>query len=150
MDRNTGAMKQSSAPERLMGRDASQQNAQARTLQAWQLALLRFAVTLEASDGQAARAIANELDRSGRRDSSASFAFFRKTTDELCSVVLQPDNSGVAIIRRHLGRMPDGRLKRAFQAAVEPTPPAVVERSSLDSRRGDLWRGLEPRRNGSR
>ena len=138
-----------------MGRDASQQNAQARTLQAWQLALLRFAVTLEASDGQAARAIANELDRSGRRDScSASFAFFRKTTDELCSVVLRPDNSGVAVIRRHLGRMPDGRLKRAFQAAVEPTLPAIVENRvenrSPDRCRGDLWRGLAPRRNGSR
>ena len=59
-----------------MGLDASQQNTQTRTLQTWQLALLRFAVTLEASDRQAAREIAAKLDRSSRRDRrAASFVF---------------------------------------------------------------------------
>ena len=134
-----------------MGPDGSQQHAQGRALQAWHLALLRFAVTLEVSDRQAASAIAAELDRSGRRDGrSVSFAFFRKCTEELCDALVRPDDLGETIIRRHLTRIADGRLKRAFQAAVELTPPVVIENRSVERRRRDLWRGLERRQNGSR
>jgi hypothetical protein len=130
-----------------MGPDASEQHTQGRALQAWHLALLRFAVTLEVSDRQAGRAIAAELDRSGCRDRhSPSFAFFRKYTEELCNAIVRPDHSGETMIRRHLSRMADGRLKRAFQAAVELTPPVVIESRSVERRRRDLWRGLEPRR----
>jgi hypothetical protein len=144
-------VKRSFALERLMGPDASEQHTQGRALQAWHLALLRFAVTLEASDRQAGRAIAAELDRSGCRDRhSPSFAFFRKYTEELCNAIVRPDHSGETIIRRHLSRMADGRLKRAFQAAVELAPPVIIESRSVERRRRDLWRGLEPRQNGSR
>jgi hypothetical protein len=137
-----------------MGSEASQENAQAKTLRAWHLALLRFAVTREASDKQAAWAIAAEIDRLGSRDRDpTSFAFFRTTTRELCAAVLQPDDSTDAIVRRHLARMQDDRLKRAFQAALEPARPAVVEaiKTGAGRRRNvDLWKGLEPRRTGTK
>ena len=69
----------------------SRQDTHATTLRAWHLALLRFAVTREVSDMQAAWAIAAELDRLGTRDrDSATFGFFRRTTQELCAALLQP------------------------------------------------------------
>jgi hypothetical protein len=129
-----------------MGSEVLQQNAQARALRAWQLALLRFAVTLEISDRQAAWAIAAELDRPGCQDRHpAPFAFFRRTTQELCAAVLQPGGSNDAIVRRHLARMQDDRLKRTFQAALEAARPTVVENIKADRRNGNLWKGLGSR-----
>ena len=137
-----------------MGSEVSQDNAQAKTLRAWHLALLRFAVTRETSDKQAAWAIAAEIDRLGARDRDpTSFAFFRTTTHELCAAVLQPDDSTDAIVRRHLARMQDDRLKRAFQAAaLEPARQAVVEniKTGASRRNVDLWKGLESRRTGAK
>jgi hypothetical protein len=133
-----------------MGSVVSQQDAQAKTLRAWHLALLRFAVTLEASDKQAAWAIAAELDRLGALDRDAvPFSFFRRTTQELCAAVLQPDGSTDAIVRRHLARMPDDRLKRAFQAALEPAVQVVFGSVKPVRRNNNLWKGLESRRTGS-
>jgi hypothetical protein len=134
-----------------MGSVVSQQDAQAKTLRAWNLALLRFAVTLEASDKQAAWAIAAELDRLGALDRDAvPFSFFRRTTQELCAAVLQPDGSTDAIVRRHLARIPDDRLKRALQAALEPAGQAIVESIKTERRNSDLWKGLGARRTGVR
>lgn len=135
----------------------SRQDTHATTLRAWHLALLRFAVTREVSDMQAAWAIAAELDRLGTRDrDSATFGFFRRTTQELCAALLQPGSSTDAIVHRHLARMPDDRLKRALQAALGPLAEAVVENfKSTESvksarRNSNLWKGLESRRTGSR
>jgi hypothetical protein len=51
----------------------------ARTLDAWQLATLRFAVTLDNADRLGVLAIANEIDRLGRQNEQASnFGFFRR------------------------------------------------------------------------
>jgi hypothetical protein len=134
-----------------MGLKASQQDANAKALWAWHLALLRFAVTLEASDKQAAWAIAAELDRLGSRDRDpTSFAFFRRTTQEFCAAVLEPDGSTDAIVRRHLARIPDDRLKRALQAALEPAGQAIVESIKTERRNSDLWKGLGARRTGVR
>ncbi len=49
----------------------------ARTLRAWQLAILRFAVTLDKADRLAALAIASEIDRLGPED-KPGFGFFRQ------------------------------------------------------------------------
>lgn len=135
----------------------SRQDTHATTLRAWHLALLRFAVTLETSDLQAAWAVAAELDRLGARErDSVTFGFFRRTTQELCAAMLQPGSSADAIVHRHLARMPDDRLKRALQAALGPLAQAVVENfkstESVKSARhnSNLWKGLESRRTGSR
>jgi hypothetical protein len=51
----------------------------ARTLGAWQLATLRFAVTLDNADRLGVFAIANEIDRLGRQNEQASnFGFVRR------------------------------------------------------------------------
>jgi hypothetical protein len=49
----------------------------ARTLRAWQLALLRFAVTMDNADRLAVMAIAGEIDRlAPERDGKPDFDFF--------------------------------------------------------------------------
>ena len=135
----------------------SRQDIHATTLRAWHLALLRFAVTREVSDMQAAWAIAAELDRLGTRDrDSATFGFFRRTTQVLCAALLQPDEKTGTIVRGYLAKMPDDRLKRALQAALGPLAQTVVETfKSTESvksarRNSNLWKGLESRRTGSR
>jgi hypothetical protein len=135
----------------------SRQDTHTTTLRAWHLALLRFAVTREVSDMQAAWAIAAELDRLGTRDrDSATFGFFRRSTQELCAALLQPGSPADAIVHRHLARMPDDRLKRALQAALGPLAQAVIENfkttQSVKSarRNSNLWKGLESRRTSSR
>ena len=53
----------------------------AKTLRAWQLAILRFAVTLDNADRLAVMAIASEIDRLGpEQDGKPDFGFFRRTS----------------------------------------------------------------------
>src|SRR5215468_8532428 len=52
-----------------------------RMLRAWQLTLLRFAVTLDNVDRLNVMAIAREIDRGGRaREDRTEFNFFRRTS----------------------------------------------------------------------
>ena len=63
----------------------------AKTLRAWQLAILRFTVTLDNADRLAVMAIASEIDRLGpEQDGKPDFGFFRRTSAELCAAILQP------------------------------------------------------------
>jgi hypothetical protein len=51
----------------------------ARTLRAWHLAILRFAVKLDNADRLAVTVIANEIDRLGQQhDGKPDFNFFRR------------------------------------------------------------------------
>jgi hypothetical protein len=62
---------------------------QVKTLRAWQLAILRFAVTLVNADRLTVLAIASEIDRPGpRQDGTPGFSFFRRTSAELCAAIL--------------------------------------------------------------
>lgn len=64
----------------------------AKTLRAWQLTILRFAVTLDNADRLAVLAIASEIDRLGpQHDSRPAFGFFRRTSAELCAAILRPN-----------------------------------------------------------
>ena len=65
----------------------------AKTLRAWQLAILRFAVTLDNADRLAVLMIAAELDRLGSADAMTrpDFSFFRKTSAELCAAILRAE-----------------------------------------------------------
>lgn len=127
----------------------------ARIVQSWLLALLRFAITSDNNDRLAVYAIAAEAD--GRVTRSTGFSFFRKTSAELCNAIANPHHAASsAILRRHLDRMEDGRLKQAFAAALEhhrPEPRARLKSARSKGRR-DLWKGLparprSPRRVGS-
>ena len=92
----------------------------AKTLRAWQLTILRFAVTLDNADRLAVLAIASEIDRLGpQHDSRPAFGFFRRTNAELCAAILRPNELSSTVLRQHLGRIEDDRLKRVFAAAIE-------------------------------
>jgi hypothetical protein len=117
-----------------------------RMLRAWQLAILRFAVTLDDLERLNILAIARELDRLGE-DHETSFHFFRRTSAELCAAVSAgSDDAARATLLRYLAEIDDPRLKRAFAAAVAighpETPPARKHRKR-DGK--SLWRGLASR-----
>ena len=115
----------------------------AKTLRAWQLAILRFAVTLDNADRLAVLAIASEIDRLGpQHDSRPAFGFFRRTNAELCAAILRPNELSSTVLRQHLGRIDDDRLKRVFAAAIETDQPEVSLVGKPIKRDLGLWRGL--------
>ncbi len=120
----------------------------ARTLRAWQLAILRFAVTLDNADRLAVMAIASEIDRlDPQHDGKPDFSFFRRTSAELCAAILQPNELTSIVLRQYLARIDDDRLKRAFAATIEadqPKPPPVGKPFKHDN---GLWKGLPSRGN---
>jgi hypothetical protein len=109
----------------------------------WLLAILRFAVTLEPTDRALVLAMAKEMDRSGLHATSATFAFFVRTSRELCNAIADVDDPNRAItLSRHFGRIYDRRLRRALEAASEFEQPTANSISGRKRDRGDLWRGL--------
>jgi hypothetical protein len=129
----------------------------ARTLRAWQLAILRFAVTFDNPDRLAVMAIANEIDRLGsQHDGKPDFNFFRRTSAELCAAILRPNELTPTVLRQYLARIDDDRLRRVFAAAtietdqlktIETDQPKVSSISKPFKRDSGLWRGLSSRRN---
>ena len=120
----------------------------AKTLRAWQLALLRFAVTLDNADRLAVLAIAAEMDwLHPARDGKPAFGFFRRTSAELCAAILQPNDHSSTLLRQFLARMDDERLRRVFAAAIEADQPKVASTSKSIRRDTGLWRGLSTRDN---
>jgi hypothetical protein len=117
----------------------------ARTLRAWQLALLRFAVTMDNADRLAVMAIAGEVDRlAPGRDRKPDFDFFCRTSAELCAAILRPNELTATVLRRYLARIDDDRLKRVFSAAIEADQPKATVSKSLKRENG-LWKGLSAR-----
>jgi hypothetical protein len=120
----------------------------ARTLRAWQLAMLRFAVTLDNADRLAVMAIASEIDRLGPpHDGKSDFGFFRRTSAELCAAILQPNELTPVVLRQYLARIDDGRLKRVFTAAVSADQPKASSVAKSRKRDNDPFRGLSSRAN---
>ena len=120
----------------------------AKTLRAWQLALLRLVVTLDNADRLAVLAIAAEMDRlDSVHDGKRTFGFFRKTSAELCAAILQPNEHSSTLLRQYLARIDDERLGRAFAAAIEADPPKVSSVNKSVRRDTGLWRGLSTRDN---
>lgn len=120
-----------------------------RKIREWLLLLLRFALTRELSDQSAALAMADELDAVGGRWSAAAPSFFRRTSREVCDAILAPDSDQQKKItlQKHLARIDDIRLKRAFQGVLEArsTAAAAQKRETSGKRRNNrehLWRGL--------
>ena len=90
-----------------------------RKVREWLLVLLRFAVTREPADQSAALAVADELDSLGVRGKRMAPSFFLRTSKEVCEAIRAAgDGRDNAVLRRHVARIDDPRLRRAFQAAV--------------------------------
>jgi hypothetical protein len=96
-----------------------------RKVREWLLLLLRFAVTREPADSAAALAVADELDSLGVRRKRRAPSFFLRTSNEVCEAILAvgdghdvSDGDDNAVLRRHVARIEDPRLRRAFEAAV--------------------------------
>ena len=90
-----------------------------RKLQEWLLLLLRYAVTRAPSDRSAALAMADELDSLGGQWRPAAPRFFLETSEEVCSAIpAVNDWNNHRVLLRHLARIGDPRLRRAFQAAI--------------------------------
>jgi hypothetical protein len=120
----------------------------ARTLRAWQLAILRFAVTLDNADRLAVLMIAAEIDGLGpKQHDKPEFRFFRKTSAELCAAILRPDQHTSAVVQHYLARIDDGRLKRSSAAVMEKDRPKASSINKPARRDTNLWRGLSARGN---
>jgi len=118
---------------------------QGRLLCAWQLAILRFAVTRDDGDRMHVLALAAELDRLGGASDDA-FHYFRRTTSELCHAIPARDEHAETVIGCFQTQIDNPRLRRAFDAAIarDGTPPEIV--ASRLKPNNDLWKGLIPRR----
>src|SRR3977135_4173804 len=114
----------------------------AKTLRAWQLAILRFAVTLDNADRLAVLAIASEIDRLGPQHASRPrFGFFPRPRAALCAAVLRPNELSSTVLRQHVARIDDDRLKRVFGAAIETDQPKVSLVGKPIKRDLGCWRG---------
>jgi hypothetical protein len=118
-----------------------------KALLAWQLALLRFALTMEAADRLALLAIARELDAPhGPMSARPAFHFFRQASVALCHAIVNPQHPGSsAALHRHLKRSDDERLRRILAAAFAVDIPGATLPTASPSPSHDLWRGLQPR-----
>lgn len=130
---------------------AAQAEYRTNKLRDWLLALLRYAVTLHDADKSAVLAIAEEIDKLGSRaEDRSAFKFFRSTSTELCSAILDKQNPKTsAVLRLHLNRIDDSRLRRAFEAAIEFGDASQgIKSAGKIRKRGsqDLWKGLRPSR----
>ena len=120
----------------------------AKTLRAWQLAILRFAVTLDNADRLAVIAIAGEIDRLGpQHDGKPDFSFFRRTSAELCAAILTPNELTPTVLRQYLARIDDDRLKHVFAATIEADQPKLSSIRKPFKRDNGLWKGLSSRGN---
>jgi hypothetical protein len=129
-----------------MSPDVSETDWNARTLRAWQLSILRFAVTLDNADRLAVMAIASEIDRLGpEQDGKPDFSFFRRTSVELCAAILQPNEHTGALLHQYLARIDDDRLKRVFAAAIGADQAKASSAARPFKRDRGLWRGLSAR-----
>ena len=117
-----------------------------RLLRAWQLAILRFAVTLDDADRLNVLAVAQEMDRFGRKERESRFRFFGKTSSDLCLAILHQSERWPEILRRYLAQVGEHRLKQAFAAATgmaESDTAPVKRRAKQDQ---DLFEGLPSRK----
>ena len=96
------------------------QDLRRRKIRDWLLALLRFSVTLEPGDRAAVLAMADEMDRLGFVAKKPEFSFFLRTTTDICNAVADWEQAGRnQILREHLARVDDPRLRRAFLAVFD-------------------------------
>jgi hypothetical protein len=130
-----------------MNLNASSDRRHDKALRAWQLALLRFAITTDNADRLALLAIAMELDAPGARSSARpAFKFFYNASVELCQAIINPQHpTSGAVLQRHLARCDDERLRRTFAAALSIDILRAKPPVRPLKQKNDLWRGLSRR-----
>ena len=117
-----------------------------RLLCAWQLAVLRFAVTLRDSDRLNVAALATELDRlGGRRSGEDSLHFFRRTTSRLCAAIDGQQQDAEATLDCFCKQVDQPRLRLAFAAAVGLARSKPVRSKPRPKRGHGLFKGLPAR-----
>ena len=116
-----------------------------RLLLAWQLSLLRYAVTRDESDRLNVAALAAELDRPGQRDDDGSLHFFRRTSSQLCRAITGQQENAADMLEEFCRRIDDSRLRLAFSAAAGLTPQARPAAKPRPKPNHDLFRGLPVR-----
>ena len=113
----------------------------AAQIREWLLLLLRFAITRDPGDQAAVLSVATEIDSLGPQRKQSTPSFFRRTSSEVCEAIITNDDPRRAtILAKHLARIEDLRLRRAFHAAIDlaDASPQV----SSETKRPDLWAGL--------
>jgi hypothetical protein len=118
----------------------SSEDWRAARIREWLLLLLRFAITWDPKDEAAALAMADEIDALGQRWRPSAPTFFRRTSGEVCKAIIALEAPHrAAILKTHIARIDDPRLRRAFRAAADlerELRPAAAEE------KGHLWTGL--------
>jgi hypothetical protein len=128
-------MQDNPAPNALVGE-------QSRQVRDWVLAILHFALTLDPADRAAAMAKAADMDRLGSGKSPSQFTYFVRTSVEFCNCIVDRRIIDKAkVLRGHLRKIDDDRLRRLLRAALTRTKP-VPHR---DRFRDNLWKGLAAR-----
>ncbi len=101
-------------------RAIASQDRRAGQIREWLLLILRFAVTRDSNDEAGVFGKADELNSLGLQWRPSAPSFFRRTSAEICNAITVTDDPKRAVIlKRHLARIDDLRLRRAFEAAVE-------------------------------
>jgi hypothetical protein len=109
----------------------------------WLFLILRFAITHEQADRAAVVATAADLDRFGAGAVGSRFAYFARTTREICDLIVVNDRPDrIAKLRRHIGMIDNDRLRRALEAALDIDRPATHGGRARSRRIEDLWQGL--------
>ena len=115
----------------------------AKALRAWQLAILRLAVTLDNADRLSVLTIARELDNlAPQHAGKPDFGFFHRTSKELRLAILHPNELTCTVLRQYLTRIDDDRLRRVFAATIEVDLPTASSFSTADNRDAGRWKGL--------
>jgi hypothetical protein len=111
----------------------------AKQVREWLLLLLRFAITSDPKDRSATLALADEIDARGLGWRPSAPSFFRRTSNDVCKAITALDDpKRTAILKRHLARIDNPVLRRAFRAAVN-----FDERTAASQRTPrNLWLGL--------
>jgi len=125
--------------------DTTSRNWREKKIREWLLLLLRFAITREAEDRAAAHIFAEELDAIGASRRAVIPSFFQRTSREICDAIQAVGNpQQAAVLRTHIARIAEPRLRQAFSAALGLAKPEVRSSVHRRSRRKthDLWKGL--------
>jgi hypothetical protein len=95
------------------------QDWRASRIREWLLLLLRLAITCDPKDQAAVFAMADEIDALGQQWRPSAPSFFRRTSGEVCkAITARDDPKRASILKRHIARIDDPRLRRAFQAVI--------------------------------
>jgi hypothetical protein len=75
--------------------------------------------------------MADEIDALGHQSRPSAPTFFRRASGEVCEAInALEDPRRITILKKHIARIDDPRLRRAFQAAVDlerGSRPAATE-----------------------